>query len=265
MKKLCVIILPAFLSVVLTSCAWLYQVTGVESCVSAGGETECIPATSKAPEEEAADTEISTALREGCYSNGSYIMELIGVDNTQGSGYQLVVCTPQYGTRMFIGSVQKVDVYTESFTVSDNDNSDVTLAVDVSGDGQTLLVTFCEDGTENTSISGTYMYSEQQDDAVTEVLYAGAAIAEGEYSCKGYRLIIVYEDDHIRVEIAGPLGNTLLNAAQEVQVPVQSVVFEGDFGNTMIVASGDGSGNVVVSGRGDSDQTLQYAGIYTVS
>ena len=38
MKKLCVIILPAFLIVVLTSCAWLYQVTGVGSYVSAGVE-----------------------------------------------------------------------------------------------------------------------------------------------------------------------------------------------------------------------------------
>ena len=167
-------------------------------------------------------------------------MELIGVDNPQGGGYQLIVCTPQYGTRMFIGSVQEEDVYTESFIVSDNDNSDVTLAVDVSEDGQTLLVSCSEDGTENASISGTYMYFEQQDDAVTEVLYTGAVLAEGEYSCKGYRLIIV-------------------------QAPVQSVVFEGDAGKTMIVASGDGSGNVVVSGRGDSDQVLQYAGIYTVS
>lgn len=262
---MCVVILPAFLSVVLTSCAWLYQVTGVGSYVSAGVETEYIPSTSKSLEEETADTEISTALREGCYSNGSYIMELIGVDNPPGGGYQLIVCTPQYGTRMFIGSVQEEDVFTESFTVSDNDNSDVTLAVDVSDDGQTLLVSCSEDGTENASISGTYMYFEQQDDAVTEMLYTGAVLAEGEYSCKGYRLIIVYEDDHIRVEIASPLGNTLLNAAREVQAPVQSVVFEGDAGKTMIVASGDGSGNVVVSGRGNSDQTLQYAGIYTVS
>ncbi len=265
MKKLCVIFLPAVLSVMLTSCAWLYQVTGVECYITAGGETESAPAVTKVPDDTTADTENLSALREGCYSNGSYIMELIGIDNTQDGGYQLVVCTPQYGIRMFIGSVRNEEANTESFIVSDNDNSDVTLAVDVSQDGQALLVSFCEDGMENASISGTYTYYEQKSNAETEALVASAFIAEGEYSCRGYRMTVVYESDHMRVEIDSPLGDTLLGAAQITQTPLRSAVFEGDWGNAMLVAAGDGSGNVVVTGRGDSDRTLPYAGTYTLS
>ncbi len=265
MKKLCVIFLPAVLSVMLTSCAWLYQVTGVECFVSASSETESTLAATKVPDETTADTENLSTLREGCYSNGSYIMELIGIDNMQEGGYQLVVCTPQYGIRMFVGSVRNEEANTESFVVSDNDDSDVTLAVDVSQDGETLLVSFCEDGMENSSISGTYTYYEQRNNAETEALVASAFIAEGEYSCKGYRMTVVYESDHMRVEINSPLGNTLLGAAQTTQTPLRSALFEGDWGSVMLVAAGDGSGNVVVTGRGDSDRTLQYAGTYTLS
>ena len=262
MKKLCVIFLPAVLSMMLTSCAWLYQVTGVECYVSADSETESAPVATKGIDETIADAENLTTLREGCYSNGSYIMELIGIDYTQESGYQLVVCTPQYGIRMFIGSVRNEEANTESFIVSDNDDSNVTLAVDVS---QSLFVSFCEDGTENAAISGTYTYYEQKGYAETETLVAGAFIAEGEYFYKGYRMTVVYESDHMRVEIASPLGDTLLGAAQTTQVPLCSALFEGDWGSTMLVASGDGSGNVVVTGRGDSDRTLPYAGTYTLS
>lgn len=265
MKKLCVIFLPAVLSVMLTSCAWLYQVTGVECYISAGGETESAPAVTKVSDETTADTEILSTLREGCYSNGSYIMELIGVGNSQEGGYQLVVCTPQYGIRMFIGSVRNEEANTESFIVSDNDDSDVTLAVDVSQDGQTLLVSYCEDGMENASISGTYTYYEQENYAQTEAPAASAFIAEGEYSCKGYHMTVVYESDHMRVEIVSPLGNTLLGASQTTQTPLRSALFEGDWGTVMLVAAGDGSGNVVVTGRGDSDRALQYAGTYTLS
>ena len=57
MKKLCVIFLPAVLSVMLTSCAWLYQVTGVECYVTAGGETESAPVVTKVPDATTADTE----------------------------------------------------------------------------------------------------------------------------------------------------------------------------------------------------------------
>lgn len=265
MKKLSVIFLPAVLSVMLTSCAWLYQVTGVECYVTASGETGSAPAVTKVPDATTADTENLSALREGCYSNGSYIMELIGVNNTQEGGYQLVVCTPQYGIRMFIGSVRNEDANTESFIVSDNDDSDVTLAVDVSQDGETLLVSFCEDGMENASISGTYTYYEQESNAETEALVASAFIAEGEYIYKGYHMTVVYESDHMRVEIVSPLGNTLLGASQATQTPLRSALFEGNWGSVMLVAAGDGSGNVVVTGRGDSDQALQYAGTYILS
>ena len=57
MKKLSVIFLPAVLSVMLTSCAWLYQVTGVECYVTASGETGSAPAVTKVPDATTADTE----------------------------------------------------------------------------------------------------------------------------------------------------------------------------------------------------------------
>lgn len=264
-KKLCMIFLSAVLGVMLTSCAWLYQVTGVECFSSMDSVTESSPAEIRISDNTVVNTEELSIFREGCYSNGSYIMELIGIDNTQEGGYQLVVCTPQYGIRMFTGFVQNEEANTESFVVSDNDDPNVTLTVDVSRDGQTLLVSYCEEGVENAYVSGMYTYYEQENHAQTEASTASAFIAEGEYSCKGYHMTVVYESDHIRVEIVSPLGNTLLGASQTTQIPLQTALFKGDWGSAMLVAAGDGSGSVVVTGRGDSDRALQYAGTYTLS
>lgn len=61
------------------------------------------------------------------------------------------------------------------------------------------------------------------------------------------------------------MGNTLLGASQTTQIPLQTALFKGDWGSAMLVAAGDGSGSVVVTGRGDSDRALQYAGTYTLS
>lgn len=271
MKKLCVIILPVFLSVILSSCAWLYQVTGVESYVSTDELTDETPSTEKMTGDTTANTDKTTienaaVLQEGCYSNGSYIMELISIDNTQKGGYQLIVYTPQYGIRMFIGSIQSEEgAYTGLLTVTDNDDSSVTLTVEPSEDSQTLYATFLEDGTENSSVSGVYTYYEQQDHAETELLSDGAVIDAGEYSYKGYSMTVVYENNYMRVEILNPLGETLLGVAREAQAPLHSALFEGEWGSTILVAAGDGSGNVVVSGRGGSDRILQYAGTYTLS
>lgn len=268
MKKLCVIILPVFLSMVLSSCAWIYQVTGVEGIENTEETTR-----QQSPEGKTAgkvDTQTDTdsldtiVLQEGCYSNGTYIMELTDMDGVAGNGYHIVIYTPQYGIRMFIGSIRENDSGADTFTVVDNDDPRVCITIIPSEDGQVLSTSFLVDEEKILSISGEYAYFDPQSDE-TEKVSSDVVISEGEYTYKEYRMTITYEAEFIRVCIESQFGETLFKEIKSTKVPLCSVMFEGEWGNTILVPARDGSGDIVVAGRSASDRTLQYAGTYTLS
>ena len=140
MKKLCAIILPTILSVVLSSCTWVYQVTGMEA-VAWEEETagRHIPETTeKNSDTEAVSTEFVPFLLEGRYSNGQYTMELTSIGAYPEDGYYIIIYTPQYGLRMFSGVTRESNDWNETFTVADHDDSRMRLVVAPSEDGRVL-------------------------------------------------------------------------------------------------------------------------------
>lgn len=269
MKKLCAIILPAILGVILSSCTWVYQVTGMEEIALASETTEQQPPdprgalqtndTKAVPTEESAPR-----LREGRYSNGKYIMELTSIGDQSEEGYYIIIYTPQYGIQMFIGATRESDAWDDTFTVTDNDDSRVTLVVDPSEDGRVLTAQMLVDGEEKTIISGEYTYYDEEY-WETEKTLSSAGIIAGDYTNAGYRMKILYSDHCINVEIYSVYGKLLLQTAKQTDEILHSAVFEGEWGNMMLISAGDGSGKVVVSGRDDGDSPLLFAGTYSLS
>ena len=265
MKKLCVIIFPVFLSMVLSSCAWIYQVTGVEYTEETTEQQSPDGKTiGKADTQTGTVSSQNIALQEGCYSNGAYIMELTDTDGAGGSGYHIVIYTPLYGIRMFIGSIREDNSGADAITVVDNDDSRVCLTIIPSEDGQVLSTSFLVDEEKNLSISGEYTYFDPQS-AETEKASSDIVIAEGVYTYKEYQMTITYEAEFIRVCIESQFGETLFIETKATKAPLCSVMFEGDWGSTILVPARDGSGDIVGAGRSASDRTLQYAGTYTLS
>ena len=264
MKKLCAIILLVFLSMTLSSCAWVYQVTGVEGIEHPEETTEQqLPDVKAGRKADTASSE-NTVLQEGCYSNGTYVMELTDTDGTTGSEYHIVIYTPQNGIRMFIGSICEDNRENDTFTVVDNDDPQVCITVVPSEDGQVLSTSFFVDEEKNPSVSGEYAYFDPQS-AETEESPSDVVIAQGEYTYKDYRMTVTYEAEFMRVRIQSQFGETLLKETKPTKVPVSSAMFEGEWGSTILVSTRDGSGSVVVSGRSATDRTLPYAGTYTLS
>ncbi len=268
MRKLCAIILPAILSIVLSSCTWVYQVTGMEEIALAeettGQQITGPQGALKANDTEAVSTEPAPRLQEGRYSNGIYIMELTRIGDRPEDGYYIIIYTPQYGIRMFIGTTRESDAWNDTFIVTDNDDSRVSLVVDPSEDGRVLKAQLFVDEEEKTTMSGEYTYYDQEY-WETEKALSNAGIAAGEYTYSGYRMKILYRDNCIKVEIYSTYGEPLLRDTKQTNEILHSAVFEGDWGNMMLVSVGDGSGNVVVSGRDESNRPLQFAGTYTLS
>ncbi len=268
MRKLCAIILPVILGIMLSSCAWIYQVTGIEGFASVEETTEehASEVTLKIDDNdiETASTEPAPQLQEGCYSNGIYIMELTKIGDQPEDGYYIIIYTPQYGIRVFIGATRESDAWNDTFTVTDNDDSRVTLIVNPSEDGRVLTVQLFEEEEEKTAISGEYTYYDEEYWETEEVLVS-AGIGEGEYTYAGYCMKILYSDRCMKVEIYSKYGEIFLEETKQTDEVLHSVMFEGDWGNMMLVSVGDGSGNVVVSGRDENDRPLQFAGTYTLS
>lgn len=269
MRKLCAIILPAILGVILSSCAWVYQVTGMEEIASLANETtgqQTLESRKvlKANGTEAVSTELAPRLQEGRYSNGNYIMELTRIGDRPEEGYYIIIYTPQYGIRMFIGATRESDAWDDTFTVTDNDDSRVTLVVDPSEDGRALTAQVFVDEEEKTTISGEYIYYDQEYWETDKVL-SGAGIVAGEYTNAGYRMKILYSDHCVNVEIYSRYGELLLQTAKKTDEILHSAVFEGDWGNMMLISAGDGSDKVVVSGRDEGARPLQFAGTYCLS
>ncbi len=267
MKKLCAIILPTVLSVVLSSCTWVYQVTGMEA-IAWAEETagRHLPETTAKVSDTgtAISTEPAPLLQEGHYSNGQYVMELTSIGDYPEDGYYIIIYTPQYGFRMFSGITRESSDWNGTFTVVDHDDSRMSLVVVPSEDGHVLQTQLFVGEEEKAAISGDYTYYDQEY-WETEVVLANAGIAAGVYTYAGYRMGIEYTENYIRVEICSTYGESLLQVTKKTDEILHSAIFEGDQGTVMLVSVGDGSGNVVVSGQDDAHRPLQYAGTYTLS
>ena len=265
MKKLCALILPLFLGITLSSCAWVYQVTGVEGAALTEETTQRQPVETvpdKLNVEKQAPYQEST-LREGCYSNGSYIMELTRVNGGE-EKYHLIIYTPQYGLQMFVGSVPGDTPLSSSFTVADDEDPQIYITVTPSADCQVLSTTFRVNTREAATLSGAYKYFDPEKEEQEE-LSETVVISAGEYTYKGYQMTIAYEPEMMRICIESPFGETLFYETKETKAPVHSAIFEEEWGSVILVPVRDGSGGIVVSGRSVSDRTLQYAGTYTLT
>lgn len=267
MKKLCTIILPMILSVVLSSCTWVYQVTGMEA-IAWAEETagRHIPETTAkvSDTETAVSAEPVPLLQEGRYSNGQYIMELTRIGDCPEDGYYIIIYTPQYGLRMFSGTTRESGDWNGTFTVADHDDSRMSLVVVPSEDDCVLQAQLFVGEEEKVTISGDYTYYDQEY-WETEVVLANAGIAAGVYTYAGYRMEIEYTENYIRVEICSTYGESLLHVTKKTDEILHSAIFEGERGTVMLVSVGDGSGNVVISGQDGNNRPLQYAGTYTLS
>ena len=266
MRNLCAIFLFALLGALLSSCAWLYQVTGTEDPFSSntvapmGTSAWILTDTVHEDSESApADSETQMKVLEGCYSNGNFVLELFR-SKPDSEEFHLIIYTPKYSMRMFTGMVPAHALCEEMFSAADMDDAAVLLTASFFEDGSSLSVRVTRGDTESADLSGVYRY--QNATYETEPLKYPPTIAAGVYTHDLYEMHITYSGDYMDVTLRGLAGVILFSERTPADAPLTSAIFHGEYGSVILVPVQDGLGPVIVTGRAGDDSFHAFAGTY---